>query len=989
VIHERGYLWGQLELIPKMAKNNQKNLWRPPNPPRGLLSNGYLGKLNSTRWFPLSRHSVTIFLCTLLSAWLPDRLWPQTSNPAIAHALSGSVVDPSTARIAGALVLLTGDATKETTTDASGHFSFDLLPGTYHVVIGATGFQTVERDEIVGDKPLPQVAVTLPIATESEIVSVNASDTSNTSADANRTALVFKKEQLDMLSDNDATLQQQLLAIAGSDGEHPPQVYIDGFTGGRFPPKSAIREVRINQNPYSAQYDDLGFGRIEVFTKPGSDKWHGSFQVQGNDRSFNSRNPFAGVQPEYHTLYLDGNLSGSLGKKTSLFLGATYNDEQNNTVVNASTLGSNLELVNLSLAVPNPATSKTYSARLDRQLTKNNTLLARYEYNQSILTNGGVGLLVLPSQGYNSTTTTQTLQLGNTQVIGAHLVNETRFQYLRTRVQQNASSRDAALVVQGAFSGGGSPLQNLRDNQDRYEFQEYLSFSHGKHFMRGGVRYRLLRDANVSTANYNGQYTFPDFTTYQRTQQGIANGLSPAQIRANGGGASQFSLTAGQPSASIVTGDLGLYAEDEWQLPRGFTIDLGFRFETQSGVPDHLDPAPRIGFAWAVHEGSKHPAWVTLRGGYGIFYDRFPSTNLLTAVRQNGLSQTSYYIQSPDFYPSIPAPSSLTGLQPTIYRLAPNLRTAYSSIAGVSAERSLGKMGNIGVNYISIRGVHEDVSRNVNAPLPGTYDPAIPTSGVRPLGGTQNIYQYSSEGLSRGNIFLVHAQLNPIKHVALWVFYIHQRARSDFGQNAAFVSNSYNVAADYGRTPWTVPNRFFGGGSVTLPYGISVEPFLIMRNGRTFNITTGADNNGDTIYNDRPSFATDLTRASVIRTPLGNFDTDPLPSQTIIPWNYGTGPSYISLQLSISKSFKFGPRPPAPAPDPAAAKKSAPPARPDPPFEFGFSAEGQNLFNRVNGGVPIGVVTSRDFGKSISLESGFFNNSAANRTISLRTYFRF
>jgi len=937
----------------------------------------------------LNRHSFTIFLCALLSAWLPERLWPEALTPPVANALSGNVVDPSTARVAGALVLLTGDATKEVTTDASGHFSFTLSPGRYHLVIGASGFQTVELDELVTDKPLPVITVPLPIATESEVVSVNAGEAPSTSADSNATALVFKKEQLAMLSDNDATLQQQLLALAGGDGEHPPQVYIDGFTGGRFPPKSSIREVRINQNPYSAQYDDLGFGRVEVFTKPGSDKWHGSFQMQGNDRSFNSRNPFAGVQPEYHTLYLDGNVGGPLNKKTSLFLSGTYNDLQNNTVVNAFTLDGNLAQTSFSQAVPDPQTNKTFSARLDRQLTTNNTFLARYEYNQVLATNGGVGQLVLASQGYNNSTTTQTLQVGDTQVIGAHLISETRFQYIRTRLQQNAIDNTASIVVQGAFSGGGSPTQNQSDNQDRYEFQQYVSWTHGKHFLRAGARYRLLREANVSSANYNGQFTFPDLDTYQKTLQGIANGLTPAQIRANGGGASQFSLTAGQPTATILTGNVGIYAEDEWQLRKNFTVDLGFRFESQSAIPDHVDPAPRIGFAWAVHQGDKHPAWMTIRGGYGVFYDRFAPTNLLTAVRQNGISQTSYFVQSPDFYPTIPAPSSLAGVPPTIYRLAPNLRVPYALIAGISAERNFGKIGTVSAMYLNIHGVHENLSRNVNAPLPGTYDPAIPTSGVRPLGGSQNIYQFSTDGVSRGNLFLARAQLNPAKWVNVWAFYLNQHANSDFGVGSTFVSNSYNVGADYSRAPWNVTNRFFGGASFLLPRGFSIESFLIARGGRNFNITTGADNNGDTIYNDRPAFATDLTRPSVVRTALGNFDTDPLPSQTIVPRNYGNGPSYISLQLSVSKGFKFGPRPPAPPPDPAAKPGSPPPGKPDPPFEFGFSAEGQNIFNRVNAGVPIGIVTSDLFGKSNSLEGGFFDNSAANRTINLRTYFRF
>ncbi len=952
-------------------------------------------------WFPSLLGGLALSLAAppqLLAQAVPT----PAQTPRFAGILSGTVNDPSGAKVGGAQVHIESQShlenptlTRDSTTDATGRFSVDLPPGTYRLLITSPGFEPLLREGIVlRDRALPPLNLNLRIATENEVLNIDANNSNSTSAGDNASSLVFKKEQLDTLSSDDATLQQQILAIAGGDGQHPPQVYIDGFSGGRFPPKSSIREIRINQNPYSAQYEGLGFGRVEIFTKPGTDKLHGYLQSSGNDRAFNARNPFTGAQPPYHTLYIDGNVSGPIGKKTSFFLSSNYNDQQNNAVINAVTLDQNLNQTALSQAVADPQTSHSYSARLDRQLTTNNTFTARYEYNQNLVTNGGIGLLTLASEGFNNTATTQTLQVGNTQTIGPHLVSETRFQYIRTRLNQTAVSSAPTLIVQGSFNGGGAGSQFLRDNQDRYEFQEYLSVDHGKHFLRAGARYRLVRDANLSTGNYNGQYTFPDLATYQLTEKGLAQGLTPAQIRASGGGATQFNLTAGQPSASVLTGDLGLYADDEWKLTKAFTLNLGARFETQSGIPDHVDPAPRLGFAWAVHQADKKPAWVTLRGGFGLFYDRFDSSNLLTAARQNGITQQTYYLKNPDFYPAIPPPSALTGTSPATYQVSPNLRSEYDIIGGISAERSLGKIGSITTTYLNIRGVHQWLSRNVNAPLPGTYNPADPTSGVRPLGGTDNLYQFSSDGLSRGNILFTNYNLHPVKWINIWGFYIVQHANSDASGASNFVSNSYNVHADYARSIWNITNRLFTGGTITLPRGFTLEPFLIARGGRTFNITTGADNNGDTIYNDRPSFATDLTRPSVVRTRFGNFDTDPIAGQTIIPANFGTGPTYISLQLSLSKSFKFGPRPAVEteAPPPAGApptKPGAAPPKPDPRYELGFSTEAQNIFNHVNGAVPIGILTSPYFGKSISLEGGFFNNSAANRTVNVRAFFRF
>ncbi len=920
-----------------------------------------------------------------------------SAQTATAGTLSGVVVDPSQATVARAAVHISGDSVeRDLLTDSGGRFSTEVPAGLYAVTVISPGFETVDRRGIaVAAGRSANATIRLAIATQAEEVTVPSEARSSTDAADNKSALVFKGDRLDTLSNDDAALQKQLLAMAGGDGQHAPQLLVDGFSGGRFPPKSSIREVRINQNPYSAQYDGLGFGRIEIFTKPGTDKLHGFLQVAGNNAPFNARNPYTGVQPPYYMVYLDGNVNGPIGKKTSFFLGSQYNNQQNNAVVNAVVLGGTFAPEALSQAVPNPVLGHTYSLRIDRQLPANNTFTSRYEYSSNALTNGGVGLLTLASEGYNSNTTTQTLQVGDTAVLSPKLVSETRFQYIRTRLQQSPATAAPTLIVQGSFNGGGYNGQQLADKQDRYEWQEYLSYDRGKHFLRGGVRYRLLRDANLSTANYNGQYIFPDLATYQITQRGLQAGLSGAAIRAAGGGAMQFNLTAGQPSAAVLTGDAGVYAEDDWKVRKDLTVNLGFRFESQTAIPDHADPSPRIGFAWAVHQTDKKPAPVVIRGGFGLFYDRFVATNILNAIRQNGVSQQSFYLKNPDFYPAVPPPGSLTSVAPTVYRISPGLRSQYDMVAGVSAEHTFGKIGSVTASYLQIRGVHKFVSRNVNAPLPGTYNPADPTSGVRPMGGTQNVYQYSSDGTSKGQVFFANANLNPTKKVSLWAFYVHEKSDTDTAGATGFPSDQYNLRVDYGRSAQTNRNQLYTGAWVNLPYGISGGPFLVVRSGLPFNITIGQDLNGDTQYNDRPAFATDLSRPSVVPTAYGVFDTNPLPSQSLIPINYGNSPTMVALQFELAKSFKFGKLPAAPAvtANPATPSISGGDkeqgGKPDPPYELGFGVDAQNLVNHTNPGVPIGVLSSPFFGRSISLADSFSNNTAANRTLTLRSFFRF
>src|SRR5581483_9262385 len=125
---------------------------------------------------------------------------------------------------------------------------------------------------------------------------------------------------------------------------------------------------------------------------------------------------------------------------------------------------------------------------------------------------------------------------------------------------------------------------------------------------------------------------------------------------------------------------------------------------------------------------------------------------------------------------------------------------------------------------------------------------------------------------------------------------------------SSFASNPYNIRQDYGRDDSELAQDFFMGAGVNLPHGLAVQPFVSARSGRPFNITTGTDLNGDTIYNDRPAFATNLSRASVVRTAYGNFDTNPLPTQTIIPYNYGHGPALVWVDLQVSEALHIGPR---------------------------------------------------------------------------------
>ena len=918
--------------------------------------------------------------------------------------LSGTVVDPSGASVTHAQVHVeSATLRRDTVTDDTGRFSLPLPPGIYNVLITSEGFEAYTTTvKLTSDAASASIHAKLVIATQAEEVTVPSGSESTAAAD-NKSALILKGDALNTLSDDDDTFQKQIQALAGNgDGQNGPTLYVDGFSGGRFPPKNTIREIRINQNPYSAEYSELGYGRIEIFTKPGTDKFHGQVFASGNDSSFNTSNPYVGVQPPYHSFTLYSDLNGPINNKTSMFLNVWYNNQQTNAIVVATTLDANYQPAAFNQAIPNPTVTADYSGRIDRQVTPNNTLIMKYDYNNVQVSNGGVGLLVLPSQGFNSTTTTQTLQFQDTQVIGATMVSDAHFQYLRTRLKQTPVSDAPALNVEGAFNGGGSPSQVTSDNQDRYEFQEIFTRQQGtKHFMRFGGRYRLLRDANLATANYNGQFTFPSITAYQITEQGLANNETDAEIRATCvttaqgpvcGGPTQFNITAGNPSAVVLTGDLGVFAEDEWKITNNFTLDVGLRIESQTGIPDHFDPAPRAGFAWAIGQKAKKSPIFTLRGGAGIFYDRFVSTNILTSIRQNGVTQASYYVPNPDFYPAIPPTDTLTAQLPTTYQISPHLRSEYEVDEGLSLERNLWNKGSISFNLQLGQGEHQWTSINTNAPLPGTYNPGngtTPPSGDYPLGTTQAVYQFQSVGTMRRERFFIRLNANPTKKLFLFAFYTVRKAYEDTGGATSFPSNSYNVRDDYGTSPY--PNqRLYLGAFFNLPFGLNINAFLSSTAKQPFNITTGTDLNGDTIYNDRPAFATNPTSDSILyNTKYGNFDANPQPGEKIIPFDYARGPAFSELDFGLGRTFKFGPRDPLPPPPPGAPAPKGPAPKPDPRYSWTIGLDAQNVLNIVNAGPPVGILSSPQFGESISLNNPYGQSSNANRVIMLRTYFNF
>ncbi|MBV9211035.1 MAG: carboxypeptidase regulatory-like domain-containing protein, partial [Acidobacteria bacterium] len=382
-------------------------------------------------------------------------------------SLRGQVSDEFGGLIVGATITVVDASGKEKSviTDSDGNYVVSgLAPGKYIVRAVAPGFALFENTEVeVTAGGREQLKITLSVSLEKQEVSVASEAPVSTDPENNAGALVLRGSDLDSLPDDPDELAAALQALAGpSAGPNGGQFFIDGFTGGRLPPKESIREIRINQNPFSAEYDRLGFGRVEILTKPGTDKLRGSAFLNFTDESLNSRNPFAPNRAPFQSRQFGGNVSGPvIAKKASFFLDFERREIDDNAVVNAFILDTANPLnpaVPFSVAVVTPARRTTFSPRFDYQINTNNTLVARYTYARSSQENSGVGGFSLPSRAFDTSFTEHTVQLTETAVLSPTVVNETRFQFIHRRSNQNGDNTQPTIVVNDAFTGGGSQI---------------------------------------------------------------------------------------------------------------------------------------------------------------------------------------------------------------------------------------------------------------------------------------------------------------------------------------------------------------------------------------------------------------------------------------------------------------------------------------------------------------------------------------------------
>ncbi len=965
-------------------------------------------------------------------------------------AIKGQVTDSLGAVIVGATVTVIdkNGIEKTTKTDSNGNYRVNgLSKGRVTVRVNAAKFAVNEATDVdVNLGRTSELPFIMNVEDVREEVEVEGDGQVSTDQNNNASALVLKGEDLESLPDDPDDLEQALQAMAGgAAGPNGGQIYIDGFEGGNIPPKESIREIRINQNPFSAEYDRLGFGRIQILTKPGSDKFRGQGFFNFGDSALNTRNPFSENKTDSRRLFYGANISGPVIKnKSSFFL--TFNNRQNDnaSIVNATIVDPSFNIVPFQQGFTVPNRRFSISPRFDYAINENNTFIARYEFERRTSDNQGVGAFSLASRATATKNTEHTIQFTETAILNAKTVNETRFQYRSDNTTRTGDNSIPTINVLDGFTGGGSSIGEIFNRRKSWELQNYTTTALGKnskHGVKFGVRFRGRSLEDRSDSNYGGTFTFTGFedanNPFDLDNNGVVSSIEQYRAKLMGEvdpryNPSLFTISTGNPLANISQYDVGAFITDDWRVNQGLTLSFGLRYENQTNINDSLNFAPRFSFAYSPGAGGARAPKTVFRGGFGIFYNRFSESLTLQAQRLDGVQQQQFVIGGGNPLLSqavftlngvtnVPTPAQLSMFSPrssTPRVIANDLQAPYIIQSALSLERQLPGRSTLSLYYVASRNLHLIRSRNINAPVcpAGTICPtdSDQRNALRPDPTTGNIYQTESSGVLEQQMLIVSFRTFYNRNFTLFGNYRLGKVKSN--SDGGFPQYSYDVNDDYGNSSLDRRHFFFLFGSIGLPYGgISLRPFIFAGSGRPFNITAGTDLNGDSIINDRPTFGQLLTACNQngISSPWCNVSGEN--TNAIIPRNFGRGPSFFTVNLGIDKTFGFGSTNRNTANQNSSRRRSGRVSRTGrrgggrhgrgsrhgggsrfggrnerKPYNLTLGLRFYNLLNTNNRNSPVGNINSSLFGQSTNTVGSFGRggNAGGNRRIELRSRFR-
>ena len=688
--------------------------------------------------------------------------------------VSGTVVDPSNAILHGASVTLTGGKQDvlRTTTDAKGEFRFDfVVPGRYEVRAEYPGFKTgTARITVRTAAPSP-LRLELAIADVEETIKVDSDATqTNTNASENLDLIRLRSGDLENLPvlDGDVVGALARLLDPASVGSGGATVVIDGLPSSDHNLRaSEIQEVRINNNPYSAEYARPGRGRIEIITKTGSSKYHGSVDFGIRDFRLDARNAFAVERPPQRRRQLEANVSGPLlkGDKDTFSLTASRIRDGLEPIVYAFGLGGPIRE-----NAAQTQTSTYVSAQFTRRI-HDNAFSFRYTHFDWSDEGAGAGGFVLPEAAYTSASRYHQVYSSYRAVFSPTLLNEF---FVRVKAEDSATLSQlrgvSKIVVTDAFTSGGAQVDR-RDTERRLEFNDTVSWSHSRHLVKAGVSVPAFsRIGSSDRSNLDGTFYFASLDDYARH-----NPFS-------------FMRQTGNGHLVFWQRQVAGFVQDEVKVASNLSLAAGVRYEWQNYGAGYHNFAPRLSFAYGVGKGLK----TVLRGGAGFFYDTVPTPEIAATLLLDGSRLHQILLLNPGYPDPLPGAISAQSLPPDLAQFSPAIRSPYALQYSLGVDRALRKSLTLTATYTAARGVHLYRSRDVNAPLPPLYL-SRPNPSIAMLG------QFESSGGSRDHSLQTALRGNLSRFFSGMVMYQLSRAMNDTDGIASFPANNWDLRGEWSR----------------------------------------------------------------------------------------------------------------------------------------------------------------------------------------------
>ena len=756
-------------------------------------------------------------------------LWLATATATFAAAqpspvaVTGSVQDQTGAVLAAATVELvnaSGAVVHTTAANEAGLFRFEAVPpGQYELRARYEGFKSATAKLRVGTRapPSPQRLV-LPLGdlTQEITVSNAASDVGATSGN-NVDAITIDQNMLEALPvfDHDFVATMSQFLDAGSIGNGGVTIVVNGMEVSALNVSaSAMQQIRINQDPYSAEYSRPGRGRVEILTKPGTQDYHGEGTLIFRDAHANGRNPFATARPPEQRRIYEGFLAGPVGKSGKMSFMLSANDEildQQSFIYALGPAGI------IQDNLPHKNGQARVSGSITRQISDKNTFSIRPNYQYESDENRGVGGTTLASAASTFTHHEQQVTYTQQTILRPTLLNQFQMLFGHEREPTVSASPARAIVVNGAFAGGGGQADLVR-TETHINLNESLAWTRGRHLIQAGFQLPdWSRRGFYDRSNFGGTFAFSGLDTY-------AAGRPYA-----------FTQQQGYGDLALLEKQLGTYLKDDWQARAGLSLSFGLRYDWQNYFHDNNNVAPRLSVAFAP--GNKKTN--VLRAGVGVFNDRSGPVVIADVLHSQPGGLVRYVITNPSYPDPFAGAVAGTAPPPSIVRLASGIQIPQTVQYSVGLDHQLHKTLTLSLTYTGARGYHLFRSIDVNAPRPPLYltrpDPAY--GAVRQVESTGRQQTDSLQVTVRGKLSRwFNGQMQ----------YTMSRGDNDTNGIGSFPANDYDLSGEWARADFDRRHRFNLLGRTTAIKLFDLGVGLSMNSGGPYNETLGLDlfNNG-------------------------------------------------------------------------------------------------------------------------------------------------